>query len=234
MTPFLSILQEIYSARRNSFPTEIQLVYIIKKSNSISILNSILPLLTSKNTNDFNLKLKIYVTQETQSGATVSEMIREFSQVETVNFETGSISYSPNGYGSSLTKAAIIGFTSFKFFVFLVTFNHVFLPQPKKATSKEKTASSLVDLIVIFAFFLSIIISILMFSVLSLISLRKQRPLKEFKHRGQEMKTSSLQSNPNLDQHELHFGARPNFHGMVSFFIYGFTYEYVDFGCALA
>ncbi|KAK1407217.1 hypothetical protein QVD17_38831 [Tagetes erecta] len=218
VTPFLSILQEISSAKRNSFPTKIQLVYIIKKSNSISILNSIIPLLANKNTNEFNLKLKIYVTQETQSGATVSEMISEFSQVETVNFQPGSIRYSPNGNGSSLSKAAIIGFTTFKFFVFLITFSHVFLPQPKKATSKEKTASSLVNLIVIFSFFLSIITSILVFSVLRLIRLRKQRPLMEFKHTGQEMKTSSLQSNPNLDEHELHFGARPNFHDIFSKF----------------
>ncbi|KAI7727610.1 hypothetical protein M8C21_012990 [Ambrosia artemisiifolia] len=218
VTPFLSILQEISSARRNSFPTKIQLVYIMKKSNSISILNSVLPLLTSKNTNEFNLKLKIYVTQETQSGTTLSEMIREFSQVQTVNFETGSTSYSPNGNGSSVTKAAIIGFTSFLFFVLLVTFSHIFLPQPKKASLKEKNASSLVDLIVIFAFFLSIIISIVVFSILRSKSLRKQNQLMEFKHKGKEMQANSLQSDRNLDDHELHFGARPDFHDIFSKF----------------
>ncbi|KAI3686424.1 hypothetical protein L1987_80100 [Smallanthus sonchifolius] len=218
VTPFLIILQEISSTRKNSFPTKIQLIYIMKKNNSISILNSILPLITNKNTKGLNFKLKIYVTQETQSGATISELIREFSQVETVNFETGQISYSPNGYGSSLSKAAIIGFTSCLFFVLLITFSHVFLPRPKKASSKEKNASTLVDLIVIFAFFLSIVISITVFSVLRLKNLRKWDPLMEFKHKGKEMQASSLHLNRNLDEHELHFGARPNFHDIFSKF----------------
>ncbi|MFS7940046.1 putative ferric-chelate reductase (NADH) [Helianthus anomalus] len=218
VTPFLSILQEISSSSRNNFPTKIQLVYIMKKSNSISILNSVLPLLTSKNTKEFNFKLKIYVTQETQSGTTLNEMIREFSQVQTINFETGSTSYAPNGYGSSVMKAAIIGFTSFLFLVLLVTFSNVFLPRPKKASSKEKNASSLVDLILTFAFFLSIVISIIVFSIMRSKSLRKQNQLTEFKHKGKEMQASSLQSNRNLDDHELHFGARPNFHDIFSKF----------------
>ncbi|KAM0018801.1 putative ferric-chelate reductase (NADH) [Helianthus debilis subsp. tardiflorus] len=218
VTPFLSILQEISSSRRNNFPTKIQLVYIMKKSNTISILNSVLPLLTSKTTKEFNFKLKIYVTQETQSGTTLSEMIREFSQVQTINFETGSTSYAPNGYGSSVMKAAIIGFTSFLFFVLLVTFSNVFLPRPKKASSKEKNASSLVDLILTFAFFLSIVVSIIVFSIMRSRSLRKQNQLTDFKHKGKEMQASSLQSNRNLDDHELHFGARPNFHDIFSKF----------------
>ncbi|KAK9080522.1 hypothetical protein SSX86_000280 [Deinandra increscens subsp. villosa] len=217
VTPFLSILQEISSAM-NRFPTKIQLVYIMKKSSSISILNSVLPLLTNKNTKEFNLKLKIYVTQETQSGATISETIHKFSQVETVHFETGRVTYSPNGHGSSLLKAAIIGFTSLLFFVLLITFSHVFLPRPKKGSAKEKNASSLVNLILIFAFFLSIIISVMVFSVLRVKGLRKHHEVMEVKYKGKEMQASSLQSNRNLDEHELHFGARPNFNDIFSKF----------------
>ncbi|XP_076916324.1 ferric reduction oxidase 8, mitochondrial-like [Bidens hawaiensis] len=217
VTPFLSILQEISSTKRNNFPTKIQLVYIMKKSNNISILNSILPLLTNKKSKEFNLKLKVYVTQETQSGATIGDMIREFSQVETVNFETERISYSPNGHGSPILKAVIIGFTSLLFFVLLVTFSHVFLPWPKKGSTKEKNASSFVDLIVMLAFILSIVVGVMVYSVLRLKSLRKQH-LMDFKNKGKEMNASSLQSNRNLDEHEVHFGARPNFHDIFSNF----------------
>lgn len=220
VTPFLSILQEISSTKRNNFPTKIQLVYIMKKSNNISILNSILPLLTNKNSKEFNLKSKVYVTQETQSGATFGDMIREFSQVETVNFETECISYSPNGHGSPILKAVVIGFTSLLFFVLLVTFSHVFLPWPKKGSTKEKNASSFIDLIVMLAFFLSIIIGVMVYSVLRLKGLRKQQHLMEFKNKGKEMNASSLQSNRNLDEHEVHFGARPNFHGMFFCFMF--------------
>ncbi|KAL8244044.1 hypothetical protein R6Q59_010302 [Mikania micrantha] len=213
VTPFLSILQEISSARRKTFPTKIQLVYIMKKSNSISILNPIVPLLTNTSTKEFNLKLKIYVTQETQSSATISETIH---QVETVHFETGHVTCSPNGYGSPLLKASIIGFTSFLFFLLSVTFSHVFLPWPKKASAKQKNTSSFVDLIIIFAFFLSIIIiSILVFSVFRFKSLKKQHRLMDH---GKEMRASSFQSNPNLDEHELHFGARPDFHDIFTKF----------------
>lgn len=213
MTPFLSILQEISSTKINKFPTKIQLVYIIKKRNSIGVLNSVLPLLTNQNTNNFYLQLKAYVTQETQSGTTVSELIHEFSQVETVNFDTERISYSPNGYGSSLLMAVIVGCSSILFFAFLIIFSHIFLPQPKKASSIEKTASSLVDLVLICAFVLSIISSLLVLLVLRLKHSRKQHPSMAVKNKGNEMQASSFQSHRNLDEHEIHFGARPDLHG---------------------
>ncbi|PWA46087.1 ferric reduction oxidase 8 [Artemisia annua] len=215
VTPFLSILQEISSAQnrgRKNFPTKTQLVYITKKRNSIGILNSVLPLLTNKKANEFNLKLKTYVTQETQSGATLSELIREYSQVEIVNFDTGRISYSPNGYGSSLLMAAIVGFSSILFFVLVIIISHAFLPQPKKASSKEKNASSLVDLILICAFALSIISSIIVLLFWRSKDLRKQKPPMALKHKGKEMQANSVQSYENLDEHELYFGARPDFH----------------------
>lgn len=246
MTPFLSILQEISSAQnhgRKNFPTKIQLVYITKIRNNIGILNSVLPLLTNKNTKEFNLKLKTYVTQETHSGATVSELIREFSQVETINFDTGKISYSPNGCGSSLLMAAIVGFSSILFFGFLIIFSNVFLPQPKKASSKEKYVSSSVDLILICAFVLSIVISTIVFLVLRSKDLKKQHPLMAFNHRGKEMQAGSFQSK-GLDEHEVHFGARPDFHGIYFFSVFLslfrghnfdlITFEWVDFGSVLS
>ncbi|KVH98909.1 FAD-binding 8 [Cynara cardunculus var. scolymus] len=223
VTPFLSILQEISSAQnhgRKNFPTKIQLIYITKKRNSIGILNSVLPLLANKNTKDFHLKLKIYVTQEVQPGATISELINEFSQVETVNFHTECTSYSPYGHESSLLMAATVGFSSILFFVFLIIFNHIFLPQPqtKKASSKEKTPSSYVDLVLICAFTLSIISTTLVFLVLRLKHLKKQQPPMAIKHNGREMQASSFQSNRNVDEHEVNFGARPDFKDIFSRF----------------
>lgn len=221
VTPFLSILQEISSAQnhgRKNFPTKIQLIYITKKRNSISILNSVLPLLANKNTKEFHLKLKIYVTQEAESGATISKLISEFSKVETVNFDTGSTSYSPNGHESSLLMAATLGFSSILFFGFLIIFSHVFLPGSKKASSKEKNPSSYVDLVLICAFTLSIISTTLVFLVLRLKHLRKQQPPMAVKDNVREMQASSFQSNRNVDEHEVNFGARPDFKDIFSRF----------------
>lgn len=222
VTPFLSILQEISSAQnhgKKNYPTNIQLVYITKKRNSIGMLNSILPLLSNKNTKEFRLKLKVFVTQEPKSSTTLSELINEFSQVETVDFDTGRISYSPNGYGSSLFMATIIGLSSILFLVFLIILSHVFLPQPKKPSSKEKTQtpSSFVDLVLTCSFILSILIVTTMSLVLKLKHLKKQPLLMGINHEGKEMQPNSFQSR-NLDDHELHFGARPEFQEIFSKF----------------
>nr|XP_043605973.1 ferric reduction oxidase 8, mitochondrial [Erigeron canadensis] len=217
VTPFLSILQETFSVHRKNFPTKVQLVHIMKKRTSVGLLYSLLPLLTNKSTNEFELKVKAYVTQETQSGATISELIYEFSQVETVSFDIGNISYSPNGHGSSLSMAAIVGFSSILLFVLIVTFSNVFLPRPKKASSKEKNISSVVDLILIFSFVLSIIISVIVFLVLRLKHLKKQHPSMAFKHKEEELQASSIQSR-NFDGHELHFGSRPDFYDIFTKF----------------
>lgn len=215
VTPFLSILQEISSAQtrgKKKYPTKIQLVYITKKRNSIGMLNRVLPLLTNKNTKEFYLKLKVYVTQESQSVATLSEIINEFSQVETVNFDTGRIGYSPNGYGSSLFMAAIIGFSSILFLVFLIILSHVFLPQPKKPSPKDKNQNptSLVDLVLLCSFILSVIIITIISLFLRMKNLKKQHPLMDIKHKEKEIQASAFQSK-DLDEHELHFGARPRF-----------------------
>ncbi|KAL4566620.1 hypothetical protein LXL04_030740 [Taraxacum kok-saghyz] len=216
VTPFLSILQEIASNQnhgKRNYPTKIQLVYITKKRNSIGMLNSVLPLITNKNNKDFHLKLKVYITQEPQSGTKLSELINEFSQLETINFDTGRISYSPNGYGSSLILAAIIGFSSILFLAFLIILSHTFLPP----SSKEKNPSSSIDLVLICAFILSIIITTIVSIVLKLKHLKKQPPLMGIKYEGKEIQPSSFQSR-NLDEHELHFGARPGFEEIFSKF----------------
>ncbi|XP_071696322.1 ferric reduction oxidase 8, mitochondrial [Rutidosis leptorrhynchoides] len=218
VTPFLSILQEISSTKNKTFPTKIQLVYITKKRNSIGILNSIVPFLTNEDPNMMYLKLKTFVTQETQSGTSVGDLIHEFSQVETVNFDKERISYALNGNGSSLLMAVIVLCSSVLFFAFLIIFSHVFLPQPKKASLKEKTASSLVDLVLIFAFILSISSSVLVLLVSRLKRLGKEYSGMALNHKENVTHASPFQSNRNLDEHEIHFGARPDFHDIFSKF----------------
>ncbi|KAF3436937.1 hypothetical protein FNV43_RR19690 [Rhamnella rubrinervis] len=115
ITPFLSILQEITSPQSNSrfgFPTRIQLIFVVKKSQDICLLNSISPLILEKSAEQSHLKLRIFVTQERQSGEALGELLNVFSQVETMHFGTDSTKYAVNGLENSLWIAAIAGVSS--------------------------------------------------------------------------------------------------------------------------
>ncbi|KAH7528406.1 hypothetical protein FEM48_Zijuj05G0068900 [Ziziphus jujuba var. spinosa] len=222
ITPFLSILQEITSPQNNSrfgFPTRKQLIFVVKKSDEISLLNSISPLILEKSSEQSHLKLKVFVTQEHQSGETLEELLHVFSQVQTVHFSTDGTKHAVNGLESSSWMAAIAGLSSIVFLVFLICFNHIFVPEEKKASkaSNEKNPSWVADLLIIASFAIAILSSAFAAVAIRWRRLKKQTPLI-FQKPGKAMVPSSTVARSTIEEHEIHFGGRPDFQDIFNKF----------------
>ncbi|XP_040987338.1 ferric reduction oxidase 8, mitochondrial [Juglans microcarpa x Juglans regia] len=216
ITPFLSILQETASAQNSSkyrFPTRVQLIYVVKKSQDVCVLNSISSLVQSQSTERWHLKLKVFVTQEVQDGPTVRELLCDSSQVRTAQFNTKCSNYAIYGLESLLCIAALAGFASIVFLVFLICLNHIFVPSQKKA-SKEKTPSWVADLLLISSFVIALICSTLVAIILRWRRLKNETPLI-FQKQGKAM---DVESRIALEEHEVHFGGRPDFQDIFAKF----------------
>lgn len=219
ITPFLSIVLEIASAEhssRNRLPTRIQLIYAVKKSQDICLLKPISSLLQRQESERLHLKLEIFVTQEVQEGASVKELLSDSSQFQTVHFSSECANYAINGLESLLHIAALAGLCCIVFVVFLIWFNHVFAPLPKKTSKpfKEKTPSWVADLLILFSFVIALICSSLVAILMRCRRLKKEIapvPLKQGK--ATDVETGSA-----IEEHELHFGGRPNFHDIFAKF----------------
>lgn len=222
ITPFLSILQEIAAAQgrcRYRLPSRIQLIYIVKKSQDISLLKSVSSLLQNHPTQKWHLKLKVYVTQEKQSGATAGEILDETSQVQTVQFGTKVPIYAIHGPESLFWIAALAGIASIAFLVFLISFNHIFVPSgsaekksvlfSKKKALKEKSPSWITDILILFSFIMSLACSTLVATILRWRRLKKEIPLVS------SMEENLIISSGGVEEHEVHFGGRPNLEGII-------------------
>lgn len=219
ITPFLSIIQELASSQNsgiNKFLPRMQLIYVVKKSQDICLLNSISPLIFGQPAEKCLLKVKVFVTQEEQSDATVRELLNEFSEVQTVNFGTKFLNFSISGLENSLWMAAIAGISSFLFLIFLIMFNHIFVPSQKNPT-KEKTPSWVVDLLIISSFILALICSIFVALVIRWRRLKKQM-LPTLQKQSKALEKGSTQASDALEEHEIHFGGRPNFEDIFAKF----------------
>lgn len=229
ITPFLGILQEISSAQNSSkykFPSKIQLIYVVKSSQDICLLNSISHLFLNQSNEKWNLKLKAFVTQEEQSGVTIKELLNDLSLVRTVGFSTKS-NYAVHGVESPLRMAALIGICSVVFFIFLICLSHIYLPSEKKGVAaaeklavhskekvpKEKTPSWVADLIILSSFIIAITCTTLVAIILRWRRLKKELPpVSPIQSKGITTMVPS-------EEHEIHFGGRPNFEGTLIFCI---------------
>ncbi|KAL6281050.1 hypothetical protein ACE6H2_017931 [Prunus campanulata] len=219
ITPFLSIVQELASSQNsgiNKFLPRMQLIYVVKKSQDICLLNSISPLIFGQPAEKCLLKVKVFVTQEEQSDATVRELLNEFSQVQTVNFGTKFLNFSISGLENSLWMAAIAGISSILFLIFLIMFNHIFVPSQKNP-AKEKTPSWVADLLIISSFVLALICSIFLALVIRWRRLKKQIP-PTLQKQSKALEKGSTQASDALEEHEIHFGGRPNFEDIFAKF----------------
>lgn len=178
------------------------------------MLNSISHLILDKSAEQSHLKLKIFVTQEQQSGETQGELLNVFSQVETMHFGTDSIKYTINGLENSLWIAAIAGLSSVLFLVFLICFNHIFVPKEKKHSkaSEEKNPSWVSDILIISSFAIAMLCSALAAAAIRWRRLKKQAP-PIFQKQGEASVPSSTGPRGAIEEHEIHFGGRPNFQG---------------------
>ncbi|CAB4274603.1 unnamed protein product [Prunus armeniaca] len=193
----------------NIFLPRMQLIYVVKKSQDICPLNSISALIFGQLAEKCLLKVKVFVTQEEQSDATVRELVNEFSQVQTVNFGTKFLNFSISELEHSLRMATIAGISSILFLIFLIMFNPIFVPSQKNPT-KEKTPSWVADLLIISSFILALICSIFVALVIRWRRLKKQIP-PTLQKQSKALEKGSTQASDALEEHEIHFGGRPNF-----------------------
>lgn len=210
VTPFLSILQEIASTRsnKNVLPLKIQLVYTIKDSQGICLLDPVLPHVF--NAEQRYLQLKVFVTREHQSSRSLREVLNEVSEIQNIQFVNKGPCYAIYGLENLQWMSAFLLVASVVFLAFLIISNHVFIKTDKKS-SEPKTATSVVDILLICSFALALISSTLVATMWRWKRLREEIPSFSEKE-SKAMK--SIEANRGFDQHEIHYGARPNFKGM--------------------
>ncbi|KAG8652592.1 ferric reduction oxidase 8, mitochondrial [Manihot esculenta] len=235
ITPFLSILKEIASVQsssRHRFPTQIELIYVVKKSQDICLLNSISSLLLNQSSSkQLNLRLKVFVTQEERSSASLRELLNDLSVVRTVNFDTKLSNYAVHGLESPLRMAALTALTSIVFLIFLMCFNNIFVSSEKsrgaasekmtvlseKKVPKDKTPSSVVDILLLSSFVIAIACSTFLAFILRWKRLTKSIPPVSQK-RAKSTEPSQVETMSGSEKHEIHLGGRPNFQDIFSKF----------------
>ncbi|XP_056686173.1 ferric reduction oxidase 8, mitochondrial isoform X2 [Spinacia oleracea] len=224
ITPMLSILQEIASAKsdfRNRSPSQIQLIYVVKNSLDISLLNPISHLVLNQNSEFCLLKLKVFVTQEKKGSSTLRELLSSLSISRTVLFDMKKSDYYTLGRGdiNPILIGSIIGFSSTIFLLSLCFFNQ-FLFSAKQKSSKPNSPSSVVDLFLLCSFLIAVACSALVAMVLKWRKSRREREMITtiWDNGGDVMKLRAMEgarSTTTLEEHEIHYGARPIFKDLL-------------------
>lgn len=216
VTPFLSILRELSSCSssgRNAYPDRINLIYTIKKSQDVCLLDSILPLLLD--IKQFHTKLNVFITRENQIGTTLRDVLNDIPEAQTMTFSTAGTTYAVHGPERLAWMAAVIALSTVMFLISLVAFNH-FVISP---AAVQKNPSSQTDLLLVCSFAISII-----FAAIMAIALRWKRvtnKLRLFSNKQTKaVKHSSLEASRDLDEHDIHFGGRPNFQGNTLIYLF--------------
>ncbi|XP_021891881.1 ferric reduction oxidase 8, mitochondrial [Carica papaya] len=210
ITPFLSILLEIASPKSSNrciLPTRVELIYVVRSSQEICLLNSVSSLLLKQESEKLYLKLKVFVTQEKQSTSTIEELLeKSLSQIQMVNLETDGSSYAVHGVEGLPWMAALIGISSIVFLGILICLNRMLIPSGKKDV-KRKSPSWIADVVIISSFIIAICCSTLVAIVLRWRRLNKgiMRVTQKQGKSGEEKWKNSV------EEHEIHFGRRPNF-----------------------
>ncbi|XP_042500888.1 ferric reduction oxidase 8, mitochondrial [Macadamia integrifolia] len=220
ITPFISILQEIlyiHGSKKNSFPSNIQLICVVKKSQDISLLNPVWPILLNQNHEQVNpIKIKVFVTQEQRSSNTMGELVNEFSQVHTVDFNTKFSSSTMPEPENLLWMATIVGFSSIVFLIMLGCLNRTILHNEDKA-SEKKNPTWVTDLLLICSFAISITCATLATVIMRWRKMKNEIPENPSKQ-AKEVELSWLEARGDLEQHEIHYGQRPNLEDIISKF----------------
>ncbi|XP_008777197.2 ferric reduction oxidase 8, mitochondrial isoform X2 [Phoenix dactylifera] len=217
ITPFLSILQDAASRNGNisKYPTKIQLIYVVKRLQDLSMLTPISPLLINQSGELGHLKLKIFVTQEEGTTTIVREMFNDLPQVKTIVMDRNSsvnIMARPEGL---LWKATITMLSFLTFLASLVCLSHIFIHQGKKS-SESKYPSWVNDLLVLCSF----VIATSSCSVATVL-LRWRKSANNVQLLSRKYTESaemhySRQLKGALEEHEINFGRRPNLIDILS------------------
>jgi ferric-chelate reductase len=183
-------------------------------------LNSISSLLQNQSSEGLHQKLKNFVTQEVQANPTARQLLSDSSQLQTVQyFSTKCSNHAIYGLESFLCIAALAGFACIVFLVFLTCFNYIFVPSQKKTSkvSEEKTPSWVVDLLLLSSFLIALTCSSLVAIVLRRRRLKNEIPAPVSQKPGKAM---DRETGSSLEEHEIHFGGRPDFHGTFMYSLY--------------
>lgn len=194
-------------------------MYVIKKAQDFSLLHSISPLLLNESRGKCHLKLKLFITREQQSGLKIRDLLNEFFEVQTLRMNTECSSYVVHGPESPTLMAATLGFCSIIFVIVLVCFNHIVPPEKGSKKTKVKTASLVVDMLLMASFVIALACSTLMEIILRRRRLQKGIPPISQKE-SEPLDLSSTETRSLLEEHKVHFGQRPNFQGITSFFLF--------------
>ncbi|KAJ8553928.1 hypothetical protein K7X08_024606 [Anisodus acutangulus] len=197
VTPFLSILQEIASTRN---------------SQGICLLDPVLPHVF--NAEQRYLQLKVFATRERQSNRSLREVLNEVSKIQNIHFTNKRPCYAVYGLENLQWMSVLLLLASVVFLAFLIISNHVFIKLDMKS-SEQKTATSVVDILLVCSCALALISSTLMATIWRWKRLRQEIPPFSEKE-SKAMKPT--EANRGFDQHEIHFGARPNFQDIFSQF----------------
>ncbi|XP_068652314.1 ferric reduction oxidase 8, mitochondrial-like [Aristolochia californica] len=209
ITPFLSILQEV-SARnsnnKNMLGTRVQLIYVMKKCQDLSMLSSVIPLVLNKSDGQNYIKLQAYVTQEENSGSTVRELLQDLSPGKTIFFDIRSSDYTMASPESFVLMAIITGISLVIFILSCGCLYHGFLSH-EKGNTKKKNPSWVSDLLLI---------------TILVIFLRWRKRKKEVDNvpLKQTKQTTGFQfmeaQDSSIEEHEIYFKQRPNFQDVFS------------------
>ncbi|XP_021762849.1 ferric reduction oxidase 8, mitochondrial-like [Chenopodium quinoa] len=222
ITPMLSILQELASAKgdlSNRCPSEVQLIYVTKNSQDISLLNPISHLVLNQPSEFCHLKLKVFVTRENMANLSLKELLSSVSAGRTILFNMKNSNYSFGRENiNPLWMGAITGFSSAIFLLSLCFFNQ-FLFSPKMKSSKPRTPSSVVDIFLLCSFLIAVACSTVIAMVLKWRNSKTEREMLSttWDNEG-DLKLSAMEeasTNTLEEQNEIHYGARPIFKDLL-------------------
>ncbi|KAL6559367.1 hypothetical protein OROGR_004484 [Orobanche gracilis] len=219
ITPFLSILPEITSNSsntRNGYPHKIQLIYTTKYSQDVCLLEPILPNLL--NTQQFRIKLGLYVTRENQTGTTtLRDILDGITEIRTKKFGTESAGHAAYGSERLLFTAGIIFVSSVVFLLSLVFSNRFLVVPQSKKQSDRKSSSSRTDLLLMCSFAVAVVVSAFLSVTIRCKRLKRELPFfPDEEGKGAEQRL--FEDDSDLDRHEIHFGGRPDFQDILSSF----------------
>ncbi|XP_042420246.1 ferric reduction oxidase 8, mitochondrial-like [Zingiber officinale] len=223
ISPFLSILQDIASRNgdMNKNPIKVQLIYVVKKVEDLSMLAVISPLLLE------NLKMKLFVTQENSPPVTAEKILQDLSlQIKTIASNKASSKGALSMPEGLLWKALITAVSFAVFLASLIILSYVFLHQESKSSSKKKKDPSWIgDLFAL----CSLTIAASCCAMATMIS-RWKRTVSEGQqvpHRQSVCHENTSAKVQGTERHEIEFGIRPNLVEMLDEIEFGTEEEEV-------
>ncbi|CAN0900394.1 Ferric reduction oxidase 8, mitochondrial [Linum grandiflorum] len=232
ITPFLSILKELASSSK--FPTQVELVFVTRKAADMSLLSSISSLLFhSGGQINLKLKLKAFVTttqDNNDNNVTVKALVNDSHLARRVDFSSNERGlHAAQGMETGLWMAAMLAFASKLFILLLICFNHAFATTPpgkKKGSSsvddKSTTPSTIIDMILLTCLVISLTSTCFVGLIVRWRRVKKREVVGLYDSKNIYAKQNieegrGYQSDDGVEEHEVHFGRRPNLQG-ISFY----------------